>query len=105
MIKAYEFLKMMIPVIGKFPRDQKFLIGDRMQNLITDILELLIEAYYVPRVEKKPILAKVNIKLEKLRYFLRLSYELGYYHSRQYRQFIERVQEIGRMTGGWLKSL
>jgi hypothetical protein len=103
--KGYELLKMMIPVIGKFPRDQKFLIGDRIQNQLADILELLIEAYYGPKTERKAILTSVNIKLEKLRFFLRLCYELGYFSSKQYKHLLEHIQELGRMTGGWLKSL
>jgi len=35
---SYEFLKYLVPLLSKFPRDQKFLLADRMQNLPHDIL-------------------------------------------------------------------
>lgn len=103
--KSYQFLKDMVFVIGKFPKSQRFLIGDKMQNLISEVMELLIEAYYVERQYKKSRLQKVNISLEKLRYYNRLCFEIGYYGSGKYRQIHEQIDEIGRMTGGWLKSL
>ena len=103
--KAYDFLKEMIPTINRFPKHQRFLVGDKMQSLIIYILETFIEAYYLPQVEKKAKLLKANVELEKMRFFLRLGYDLGFYHSNRYKQLIEKVDELGRMTGGWLKSL
>lgn len=44
-------------------------------------------------------------KMEKIRYFFRLGYDLGLYDSLRYKDFAERINEIGRMCGGWLKSL
>lgn len=105
LVQTYELLKFLIGVLKHFPREQKFLIGDRIQSLISDILEAFIEAYYSPGKEKKPRLIQANIKLEKLRYYIRLCYELGYYPSTKYGLIMEKIQEIGRMNGGWIKSL
>jgi hypothetical protein len=43
---TYDLLKWSIPTIEKFPRSQRFLLGDRIENNILDILELLIRANY-----------------------------------------------------------
>ncbi len=43
--------------------------------------------------------------LEKMRHFIRLGYELGYYNSKRYQHIIRRIDEIGRMTGGWIKEI
>jgi len=102
---TYELLKFMISIIKNFPRDQKFLIADRMQNMSSDILEIFIEAYYSQAKDKKAKLMQANILLEKLRYYVRLCYELGYYNSIKYGTIMEKLQEIGRMNGGWIKSL
>jgi len=104
-LKAYDLLKHSIPILKKLPREQKFLLGDRIQNKISDLLELLVETYYSPRPQKPALLAKVNITLETLRYYVRLLYELGYYNSTTYGQLAERINELGKMCGGWLKSL
>lgn len=103
--KAFHLLKHLLPVLAKFPRDMRFFLGDRIQALSADILERLIEAYYAPAQEKKPLLLKVNLLLTKLRYYVRLAYEQGYYGSGKLKEISEKIDEIGRMTGGWIKSL
>jgi hypothetical protein len=103
--KGYDFLKFLLPIIGKLPRDQRFLLGERMQNLSMEILELLTEAYYIAPFEKKQKLQKVNLQLEMLRYYVRLCYETGYYNSGKYKEISEKLLELGRMTGGWIKSI
>ena len=105
LVQTYELLKYLIGVLKHFPREQKFLIGDRVQGLVSDILELFIEAFYSPGKAKKAKLVQANILLEKLRYYIRLAYELGYYNSKRYGQIMEKIQHIGRMNGGWIKSL
>ena len=103
--KVYILLKDTIPVLNKFPRSQKFTLGDRIQNQLSDLLELYIRAYYQPAAEKRSILKQANISLEILRHYFRLGYDLGLYSSTKYRHFASRLNEIGRMTGGWIKSL
>ena len=105
LVQTYELLKYLIGVLKHFPREQKFLIGDRVQGLVSDILELFIEAFYSSGKAKKEKLVQANILLEKLRYYIRLAYELGYYNSKRYGQIMDKIQHIGRMNGGWIKSL
>lgn len=42
----YDLVKYLIPIVNRFPRDYKFILGDRMTNLILDLLEQYIQAYY-----------------------------------------------------------
>jgi hypothetical protein len=44
--KLYDLLLWMIPKLEKFPKSQKFLLAGRIENLMLDILDLLIEAAY-----------------------------------------------------------
>lgn len=104
-MRMYELLKVLIPLVNNFPRDQRFILGTRIEQLALETLEKLIEAYYLSGEEKKARLKTVNLSLEKLRYLLRMGYELGYYNSRRYGEFAERLLEIGRMVGGWIKSM
>ena len=98
-------LKTALPLLADLPRKHKFTLGDRLQNHLSDLLESLIEAVYLPAVEKKPVLRRVNLQLEKIRFYFRLGYDMGLYNSTRYKIFSDKVEEIGRMTGGWLKSL
>ena len=106
LMKVYDFLKEVIPVLSRFPRSQKFLLGDNIQKIIMMILELTISAFYAKDlIVKKESLTQINLKIEILRYYLRLSFELGYLNSSKYNIFAEKLQEIGRMNGGWLKHI
>ena len=43
---TYDFLLYLIPQLSKYPRDQKFVLGDRIETLALDILDDVIVAYY-----------------------------------------------------------
>lgn len=103
--KTYNFVKSTLQAVEMMPKSYKFTFGDRLQTMAADLLELSIEAYYAPRNEKRRLLLKINILLEKMRHFFRLGYELGLYNSKKYEHFAQQLNEIGKMIGGWLKSL
>jgi hypothetical protein len=69
--KLYEFILWIIPKLEKFPRNQKFLIADRIETVLPDVLDLLIEAAYSKK--KATPLRSANLKLEQVRYLIRLS--------------------------------
>lgn len=103
--KIYDLLKTSIPVINKFPRTHKFAIGDRLQSQLTDLMELYIQIFYTPAHQKHELLSKANIKIEIVRHYFRLAYDLGLYSSIKFQTFALSLNEIGKMTGGWIKSL
>ncbi len=63
-----------MPTVEKFPRSQKFLIGDRIQTTALDILDALVEATFTRN--RAGHLARANLGLEKLRMFMRLAHTL-----------------------------
>jgi len=63
--KTYDLLLYLIPQLTKFPRDQKFLLADRIETLLLDYLEDMIQAYYTK--DKAFILEQGNLKLERSR--------------------------------------
>lgn len=70
-----------------------------------DLLEILILTFYSAKDKKTARLAQANIQLEKIRYFTRLAFEIGCLSSGKYKELSEQNQELGRMVGGWIKSL
>ena len=99
--KFYDLLLWMVPKLDKFPRNQKYLIGERIETLLLDILELLLEAAYSRN--KVAALRQANLKLEKLRYLVRLSKDLKLINMQAYEQAARRIDEVGRSVGGWLR--
>jgi four helix bundle protein len=98
----YQFMLWLIPTVEKFPRGQKFLLGDRIQAAALDILEALIEATY-SRERRNNHLARANLGVEKLRFLFRLATTLKYLDVRRFTHAARQLDEIGRMIGGWRK--
>lgn len=95
----------MLPIVNKFPRTQKFILGDRISNKVLDIHELYIETYYTARHLKKEKLARINIMLEQLRYLIRLSFDWHYINHKSYEYIASLLLELGKKTGAWINSL
>lgn len=103
--KIFDLLLYLIPLLQKLPRSQKFLLADRLETKVLDVLDISVGAYYSPRSEKALMLKKANLSLEQIRYLVRLIHELRYINHERYGVISERVNEIGRMIGAWNKSL
>jgi hypothetical protein len=100
--QTYQFILWLIPTVEKFPRDRKFLLGDRIQATALDVLEGLIEATYTKNRER--LLNRVNLAIEKLRFLVRLSVDLKCLDTRRYEFAARNLDEIGRQVGGWMKA-
>lgn len=100
--KMYQFLLWLVPTVDKFPRAQKFLLGDRIQTTALDVMERLIEAAY--NRDKATQLGQANLGLEKLRFLFRLAFDLRHVDLRRYEFAARAIDEIGRMVGGWRKA-
>jgi hypothetical protein len=98
----YQFLLWLIPTVERFPRSQKFLLGDRIQAIALDILEALISATYTR--DRLGHLARANLGIEKLRFLFRLATALRHLDIRRQEHAARQLDDIGRMIGGWRKS-
>ena len=96
--RTYGFLLWPVPAVEKFPRSQKFLLGDRIQGAALSLLENLTEAAYTRR--RGPVLRRANLDVERLRLLIRLSKDLRHLDRRRYEHAARHLDEIGRQVGG-----
>ncbi|MDY6933130.1 MAG: diversity-generating retroelement protein Avd [Spirochaetota bacterium] len=80
--KVYDLLLWIIPVLESFPRNQRFLLGNRIEESLLDIMDLIIQAVYTK--EKMSYLKEANLMIEKLRYLIRLSKDFKYLSIKKY---------------------
>lgn len=100
--KWYEILNWIMDRSEKFPKSVRFSFTNRILNISLEVLELVIEAIYTK--ERSHILRTINLYIEKLRVFFRLSYQRKYISLRQYEFVSKEINEFGRMIGGWAKQ-
>ena len=98
----YRFIVWLVPALERFPRNQKFLLGDRIQGGALDVLESLIEATYTRQREAS--LSRANLGIEKLRFLCRLAQDLRYLDRRRYEYAARCLDETGRRIGAWSKA-
>ncbi len=103
--KAYELYKTFYGFRNIIPKQDRYTIWQRCESLILDILESILLASQTPKDEKLPILEKTSMKLNFLRVFVRLMKETKALDNKKYVVLQELIDEIGRMLGGWLRSI
>ena len=103
--KSYDFYKMFYMFRTAIPKQDKYAIWQKAENLAIEILEGILSASYKQRFEKVAVLEKVSLNLNVLRVLLRLMKEIKTIDNKKYTAFEEILDEIGRMLGGWMRSL
>jgi hypothetical protein len=102
--KTYELYKLFHEYRRTVSKADKFTIYERSENLIVDIVELFLEAGYSKSGNKAPLLEKASVKLNALRFFIRLMKETRVIDLKKYVALQAHIDEIGRMLGGWIRS-
>lgn len=89
-----------------FPRDHKFTVGDRLVETCLDVTTSLVEATFLPRSRAKlHHLHTASRALTRARVLVRLAQRLGLVSARQRAYFSAQSDELGRMLGGWTRSM
>jgi hypothetical protein len=86
-----------------FPKKHRFSVGDRWIDSCLDIETGLVEATYVR--DKRGLLAAASRGLVRARVLARLAATLHAISLDQQAHFDRESLEVGRMVGGWLRSL
>ena len=100
--KHYDLVLWFLPKLTNFPKDQRYVLADRIGALLLDILGLLTEAVY--SADRAETLRVVNVRLDQLRYLVRITKDMKYISVTQYDHFAVKTIEIGRMVGGWKRT-
>ena len=108
-----------VPIIGRlvsvyklwygfqnnFPKKSRYTLGEKIDRLFLEILELLLIGGYLSREKKLLYLQKAGAKLDILKFFLQISWEIKSLDNKKYIVLSEKLNEVGKMLGGWLKQL
>jgi hypothetical protein len=102
--KTYELYKYFTDVNDHMMKRWRLNLGMSIESSILTILEQLIIAKNAPKTMKAAYLLRASGSLEVLNFKVRLLLELGVVNETRVFQMQAKVQEIGRMLGGWLKA-
>lgn len=101
--KCIEMIKYGYVVLRQFPRYEKHGLASEIRETMWRTQRLIITA--LKRHHKKTTLSDLDIEIGLLKRQARVSRELGYLDNKRYHNWIAMLVEMGRMTGGWLRSV
>lgn len=88
-----------------FPKKSRYTLGAKIDSLFIEKIEFLYIAGSLPRGQKLPVLQKASGKLDLLKFFLQLAWELKLFDNKKYIILSDPLADIGRMIGGWIKNV
>ena len=100
-----DFYKHLYDNLRKIPKQDRFTWGEKCEKFALDALMLAAKADYLSRQEKLPIVRQLSFQIDMLKIFLRLGNELKIIDHKKYLARAGELLEIGKMLGGWIKSL
>ena len=92
-------------IVSNLPKISRYGIGLTIEKHILSLLEAIAQAEQAEPVLKGRALLEANVKTEVLKLLLRALLEKGLLKETRYFAFSADLNEIGKMIGGWRKSL
>ncbi len=69
------------------------------------MIELIFVASYLNKNQKIPYVQKAIAKLDLIKFFLQITWEIKALDNKKYIILSEKLNEIGKMLGGWYRQL
>jgi len=103
--KIKEAYLLWVAILPHITRSSRFTLGTRIENKFLDLLELSYIAYFSKKEEKIEKIDACIFALDIIKYLLSISWEGKIISHKQFEELILKLDEIGRILGGWKNSL
>ena len=90
--------------VNTFPKKQRFVLGQEIERSVLSCQRYIIEANNARGAQRTyEKLWALNVELEVLRGLLRVGYEMRFLSTSSLGYATEKINEIGKMCGGWMR--
>ncbi len=103
--KTYFLYKKILEINKNLEKQHRYSLGESLEKTTLDLLGDLIMAKNAPKILKTTYLLKASANQEIAILKLRLYLELDLANETKISQAQAVLFDLGRMLGGWLKSL
>ncbi len=103
--RSYDLYKSISITTHDLPKRWRYGLGTSLEASVLDFIDQLIMAKHAPKSLKVSYLIKAQAQLEITTLKLRLLLDLKLTNETRIFQAQAKLAEIGRMLGGWKKSL
>ncbi len=92
----------LVPHIAKSAR---YTLGARIENRFLDLLELSYIAYFTEKEKKTGKIMECILITDTLKFLISVAWEGKLISNKQCEDVAIKLEEIGKMLGGWRKNL
>lgn len=103
--KTYDLYKALHGYQKSISKTERHSLWLKCENSALSILEGLLQVGYLAPERRTDALIRVSAHVDILRVFVRLSLDTKTIDQKKYVTLQTIIDEIGRMLGGWLKSI
>jgi len=97
--------KLWFRFLPHLPKTCRYTLGSKIDVLILETIEIIIQASYSNKETKLTLLNKASNKLEFIKFFIHLIWDMKILDNKKYIIISKNLNEIGRMIGGWIKKM
>ena len=106
MHSLYELYTRWHQLVLKFPKAERYSLGQTCQQYLLQVLEFVLAASCTSEPERKRTqLMIASNKLDTLRLLVRLCKDCDCLTNNAYLEIEAGVHKTGKMLGGWIKSI
>jgi len=102
-VKLFIIYEITHKLIFKFPKHERYTLGEKIENSILESIEILTIASQASKYDKEKLLIRANSKAELLKILFRIGLNCQIIETKQYLEMEQKLQEIGKMIQGWIK--
>ncbi|MBI5304226.1 MAG: diversity-generating retroelement protein Avd [Chloroflexi bacterium] len=101
--KTFDLIVWLMDRTEKFPKVERFRLARRIEDTAFTFHETLIRATRTR--QPRTVLLQADLELDKLRFYIRMAHARKRLTPQQYHFAADALVEIGRLLGGWLKTI
>jgi hypothetical protein len=104
-VRTHDFLLWLLPQVQKFPRAYRFTLSERIQRQAMEFQDSIVWAGKSKGDHRRVWLAKADVLLEQIRFWLRFARDLELFTVGQYEHAARLLVEMGCLLGSWIKQV
>lgn len=86
-------------------KSARYTLGERIENKFLDLLELSYNAYFTEKDKKLEKVTKCILITDGLKFLVSVAWEGKLISNKHCEDMAVKLEEIGKMLGGWKNSL
>ena len=101
--RSHDLLAWLLQHTARFPKSERFRMAKRVEDSVFAFHDLIARATKVR--DKRRALLEADLELDRLRLNVRLCVEMKLLTPAQYEHAAGILVEMGKLLGGWIKSV